>query len=108
MDCGDLKAQESFLPIVVAVHLGTALALLGFYWRDWLALMRALVKTSIAGRLDADPQGKTIWLGIGGPIPVGLLGVFLQNPVKDLFLSARWPVLPAAFLLVDGDRPLLG
>ncbi|HZC79142.1 MAG TPA: undecaprenyl-diphosphate phosphatase, partial [Ktedonobacterales bacterium] len=38
LDWGNLTAQESFLPIVVTLHLGTALALLGFYWRDWLAL----------------------------------------------------------------------
>src|SRR5689334_23810848 len=57
---GNLIKQESFLPIVVTLHLGTAVALLSFYWRDWVTLVRAFFKTAVRGRLDADPQGKTI------------------------------------------------
>jgi undecaprenyl-diphosphatase len=102
LDWGNLIKQESFLPIVVTLHLGTAVALLFFYWRDWVALVRAFFKTAVKGRLDADPQGKTIWLLIVGTIPVGLLGLFLETPVKDLFFSAPVPLLPAAFLFLNG------
>jgi undecaprenyl-diphosphatase len=89
------------VPIVVTLHLGTAIALLTFYWHDWVALVRAFFKTAIAGRLDADPQGRTIWLLIVGTIPVGLLGLFLQDPIKNLF-KAPYPVIPALFLAVNG------
>lgn len=102
LDWGNLVSQESFLPIVVTLHLGTAVALLFFYWRDWVALVRAFFKTAVKGRLDADPQGKTIWLLIVGTIPVGLLGLFLETPVKKLFFSAPVPLLPAAFLFLNG------
>jgi undecaprenyl-diphosphatase len=102
LDWGNLIKQESFLPIVVTLHLGTAVALLFFYWRDWVALVRAFFKTAVKGRLDADPQGKTIWLLIVGTIPVGLLGLFLETPVKNLFFSAPVPLLPAAFLFLNG------
>lgn len=97
-----LTQAESFLPIVVTLHLGTAVALFGFYWRDWVALIRAFFKTAFAGRLDADPQGRTIWLLIVGTIPVGLLGLFLQDKIKELFFQERWPILPAAFLALNG------
>lgn len=102
LDWGNLVSQESFLPIVVTLHLGTAVALLCFYWRDWVALVRAFFKTAVKGRLDADPRGKTIWLLIVGTIPVGLLGLFLETPVKKLFFSAPVPLLPAAFLFLNG------
>ena len=102
LDWGNLVSQQSFLPIVVTLHLGTAVALLFFYWRDWVALVRAFFKTAVKGRLDADPQGKTIWLLIVGTIPVGLLGLFLETPVKKLFFSAPVPLLPAAFLFLNG------
>jgi undecaprenyl-diphosphatase len=105
---GNLNTSESFLPIVVTLHLGTALALVAFYWRDWAALVRAFFVTSFKGRLDADPQGKTIWLVIVGSIPVGLLGLFLQGPIQDVFFSSPWPVLPSAFLFLNGAILLLG
>lgn len=105
---GYLTQQDSFLPTVVTLHLGTAAALLIFYWRDWVVLIRAFFRTSLKGRLDADPQGKTVWLVIVGTIPVGLLGLFLEKPFKSLFFSAAWPVLPAAFLCLNGAVLLLG
>ncbi|MBF6592697.1 MAG: undecaprenyl-diphosphate phosphatase [Ktedonobacterales bacterium] len=101
---GDAKLvkSETFLPIVVVLHLGTAVALLTFFWRDWLALIRAFFKTLFARRLDADPQGKTIWLVIAATIPAGLLGFIFEKKITELFFSARWPVLPAAFLTLNG------
>ena len=105
---GNLNTSSTFLPIVVTLHLGTATALVIFYWRDWVALMRALVKTSIKGRLDADPEGKTIWLVIVGTIPVGLLGLFLAKVIENVFFAARWPVATAGFLFLNGVILLLG
>lgn len=105
---GNLTTNEAFLPIVVMLHLGTAVALLAFYWRDWAALIRAFFKTTLKGRLDADPQGKTIWLVIVGTIPVGLLGLILEKPIQRAFFAAQWPVVPAAFLCLNGAILLVG
>jgi undecaprenyl-diphosphatase len=99
---GNLTSSDSFLPMVVTLHLGTALALLLFFWRDWLELLHALVKTIVYRRLEADQQGKTIWLVIAGTIPVGLLGFLLEHPIQRFFFAAPWPVLPAAFLCLNG------
>ncbi len=93
--------SDSFLPIVTVLHLGTTVALLSFYWRDWVALIRAFFKTMFAGRLDADPQGKTIWLVIVGTIPIGITGLILQKPIEALF-RVQWPVLAASFLCMNG------
>lgn len=99
---GDVVGQDSFLPIVVVLHLGTAVALLGFYWRDWLGLIRAFFKTLFTFRMDADPMGKTIWLVIVATIPVGLLGFILEKKIDEWFFTAKYPVLPAAFLCLNG------
>jgi undecaprenyl-diphosphatase len=100
-----LVQSDTFLPIIVTLHLGTAAALVLFYWRDWAVLIRAFFKTALKGRLDADPMGKTIWLLIVGTIPVGLIGVFLETPLKKLFAS---PVIVAAFLCANGAVLLFG
>lgn len=99
---GNLLTSETFVPILVMLHLGTATALLTFFWRDWVELIAAFFKTAFAGRLDAHPQGKTIWLLIVGTIPVGLAGLLLNGPIKAIFFSSQWPVIPAAFLCLNG------
>src|SRR5579859_2702996 len=63
---GNLISQSTFLPLVVALHLGTSLALLTFFWRDWVVLIRAFWRTFRAGNINADPKGRTAWLIIIG------------------------------------------
>ena len=105
---GNLLTSDTFVPILVMLHLGTATALLTFFWRDWVELITAFFKTAFAGRLDAHPQGKTIWLIIVGTIPVGLSGLLLNGPIKAIFLSSKWPVIPAAFLCLNGAILFVG
>jgi undecaprenyl-diphosphatase len=105
---GNLLTSETFVPILVMLHLGTATALLTFFWRDWVELIRAFFKTTFSGRLDAHPQGKTIWLIIMGTIPVGLAGLILEKPIKALFFSSQWPFIPAAFLCLNGAILFVG
>lgn len=105
---GNLIKSETFLPLVVTLHLGTALALLTFFWRDWAELIRAFVRTAIKGRLDADPKGRQVWLVIAGTIPGGLIGLIFEHPIQNAFFSSSVPLLPAAFLAVNGAVLLVG
>ena len=100
---GDLLRSDTFLPLVVTLHLGTAMALLTFFWRDWVNLLRGGVKVLIAGRFsrDVDPQGygRQLALVVVGTLPAGLIGVLLQKKLESLFGA---PVLAAAFLCMNG------
>jgi undecaprenyl-diphosphatase len=102
---GDLEESPSFLPFLVLFHVGTATALFIYFWRDWFAIIRGFVVTAIAGRLDAEPNGRLAWLLIAGTIPAGLIGLFLETPLKRLFAN---PVIAAAFLVVNGIVLLVG
>ncbi len=99
------EGSESFLAFVVVLHLGTALALVLFYRRDWLALIRAFVATIVRGRIGSDADERTVWLLVAGTIPVGILGVLLESTVKKLFAS---PVPVSLFLFANGFVMLLG
>jgi undecaprenyl-diphosphatase len=105
---GNLIKSDTFLPLVVTLHLGTAVALFIFFWRDWRALITAFVRTSVAGRLDAHPQGRTIWLVLVGTIPAGFLGVIFKDQIQTLFFSSPVPLLPAAFLALNGAVLFVG
>lgn len=95
--------SESFLPLVVTLHLGTAIALLTFFWRDWLELLRGGARVLVARRFtpDVDPQGygRQLVLVIVGTIPAGLIGLLLQKKLESLFSA---PILASAFLCANG------
>ena len=100
--------SPTFLPLLVMLHLGTAVALLAFFWRDWLALLAGGARVLAAGRLtrDVDPQGhgRELALVIVGTLPAGLLGLLFQKPLGQLFSS---PLIVAVFLMGNGGVLLL-
>jgi len=99
------RKDPTFLAFIVILHLGTAAALALFYRRDWIAIVRAFAASIARGRLCDDPAEKTAWLLLAGTIPVGLLGVFLQGPVRALFGSTA---IVAIFLMLNGLLMFLG
>ena len=99
------EGSESFLAFVVVLHLGTALALIVFYRKDWARIVRALVTTTVRGKITDDRDERTAWLLVVATIPVGVLGVLLQSAVKQLFAS---PLPVSAFLFLNGFVMLLG
>jgi undecaprenyl-diphosphatase len=99
------RSDPSFLAFVVVLHLGTALALVAFYRAQWWAIARALVGSVVRGRLSDDPAERIGWLLVVGTIPVGILGVLLEKPVRALFGS---PAPAAIFLAINGLVMFLG
>ena len=100
--------SPTFLPLVVTLHLGTALALLTFFWRDWVNLLRGGMRCILAGRFtpDVDPKGYG-WqfaLVLIGTMPAGAVGVLLKDPLTHLFSQ---PIYASAFLTANGAVLLL-
>ncbi len=93
------RAGPPFLAFVVVLHLGTALALILFYRAQWYAIARALVVSAIRGRLSDDRDERLGWRLVVATIPVGILGIVFEAPVRRLFGS---PGPAAFFLLVNG------
>jgi undecaprenyl-diphosphatase len=93
------RANPTFLAFVVVLHLGTALALIVYYRARWAAIVRALVASVVRGRLSNDRDERIGWLLVVGTIPVGVLGVLFEEPVRALFAS---PAPAALFLALNG------
>ncbi len=102
---GDLLDNETFLPLVVMLHLGTAAALLIFFWHDWLALIQGFFQTLKQRRIGVDPNERLFWLVILGTIPAGLIGLLLEKWLTSLFSV---PELAAGFLTLNGSILFLG
>src|SRR5947209_5826978 len=99
------QADPTFLAFVVLLHVGTAIALVIYFWRDWLAIVRAVLRSVIAGQLQGTPDERLGWRLILGTIPVGLVGALFQKQVQALFASPR---AAAAFLIINGVIMLRG
>lgn len=97
--------QSCFLPLVTALHIGTSVALVIYFWRDWLQVCRTIWNSVKNAEIRKDSEEWVGWLIIIGCIPGGILGVTLETPLKKLFAS---PVLTAAFLVVNGAILYLG
>src|SRR5919198_3164715 len=89
--------DDYFITFLVATHLATALVLLGFFWRDWVRIVRGILRSLREReiRLD-DTDAKLGWLLVVGTIPAGLLGLLLEHSLRDVFASAQ----SAAFFLM--------
>jgi undecaprenyl-diphosphatase len=69
----------------VALHLGTLVSLLLFFWRDWVRLIKAGI-ASLIERKIADYQDRRLaWFLVIGTIPGILSGLFFENHIVELF-----------------------
>ena len=88
-----------FVTFLVATHLATALVLLGFFWRDWVRILRGLGRSLRNREIGEDSDARLGWLLVVGTVPAGLLGLLLEHALRDLFASAR---SAAFFLIING------
>ena len=97
----DIHQNDNFfLAFLVATHLATALVLLGFFWNDWVRIVRGLVRSiKIREVRPEDTDAKLGWMLVVGTIPAGVIGLLLEHPLRHLFASATSASL---FLMVNG------
>lgn len=80
----------------VALHAGTLIALLVYFWRDWLHYIQAAF-TSLFRRSMAVDGAKTAWLLLAATIPGAVIGALGDNWFEQ---HVRQPALIASLLIV--------
>ncbi len=100
-------SSSQFLPFVVSLHVGTAIGLIAYFWRDWVRLASALWRSLGEGleHVRQDGDQKTIWLLIAATIPAGLAGLLLRHRIAALLAA---PEIAALLLIVNGGIMGLG
>ena len=101
--------QSFFLVFLIGLHVGTALGLLLYYRKTWIVLFRGLGAQLGRTREDGvsslwnlsgdriDRNYRPLLLLVVGSIPVGVVGILLQNKLRELFAK---PLAAAIFLVV--------
>ena len=69
----------------VFLHLGTLVALLVYFWRDWLRYIAAWVASARERRIGGDPDRRIAWLLILGTIPAAAIGFAFEDVIESTF-----------------------
>jgi undecaprenyl-diphosphatase len=92
------QPESPWLAFVVMLHVGSAIGLLIYFWRDWIAIIRAFFRTLGKRRIET-PNERLAWMIVTATIPVGILGVVLEHPIR---VALAKPLAAAIFLMVNG------
>jgi len=85
------------LEFSVILHMGTLLALLAYFWRDWLKLIPAGLATIRDRSFRGDPDRKMAWLLVVATIPAVLVGPLLNDMIEG---AVREPARVALMLCI--------
>jgi undecaprenyl-diphosphatase len=78
----------------VALHMGTLLALAGFFWRDWLQLLRNALRPQTE-------DGRLFWLLVIASLPGAAIGFVLSQFAEDFFRD-KYLVIAGALAIMGG------
>jgi undecaprenyl-diphosphatase len=78
----------------IALHVGTLLAVVAFFWKDWLRLIRNGLTKGLA-----TPDGRLFWFLAAASVPGAAAGVLFEEQAETIF---RGPLLIAAMLAAMG------
>lgn len=105
-----LRWESPGLAFDAVVHWGTALAVIAYFWEEWVTLIRAAIRSLGEIRLpwlrlrgdglseqDRSSRGLLAWLILLGTVPGVLAGYLLEDFFESMF--AR-PAATGGFLLV--------
>jgi undecaprenyl-diphosphatase len=95
----DVASPESpYLAFIVGLHVATALALLVYFWRDWVRIIGGFVSSIRERRVETIDQ-RLAWMIVLATIPVGVIGLVAEHPFRVIFGK---PIAAAVFLAVNG------
>jgi len=95
----NVSATESpYLAFIVGLHVATAIALLIYFWRDWIRIIGGFF-TSLRDRRVHTEDQKLAWMIILATIPVGVVGLLFEHAFRVIFGK---PIIAGIFLAVNG------
>jgi undecaprenyl-diphosphatase len=92
------EPESPWLAFVVMLHVGSAVGLLIYFWRTWLDVIGAFFATLRKRRIETSTE-RLAWLIIVATIPVGILGLLLEHPVR---VALAKPLAASIFLVING------
>jgi undecaprenyl-diphosphatase len=98
------SAESPYLAFIVGLHVATAIALIIYFWRDWIRIVGGFFSSIRDRQVDTADQ-KLAWMIILATIPVGIVGLAFEHAFRVIFGK---PVIAGIFLAVNGLILLAG
>ena len=92
------QTESPWLAFIVMLHVGSAIGLLIYFWKDWVLIIKAFFGTLRKRRADT-PMERLAWLIIIACIPTGILGILLEHTART---ATAKPEVAAIFLMING------
>ncbi len=97
--------QERFgLSFDAALHMGTVLAVVSFFWRDLLGMLRAFLR-SLSEPDFSNREQRMAYLVLVATVPAGLIGFFFENFFEK---AVRSPWVVVTNLILVGALFIVG
>jgi undecaprenyl-diphosphatase len=91
--------QPEGLMFDVSLHIGTAIALLAYFWRDWIVLAKEVLRGIAEARPLGNSQRRLAWFLVVGTLPAMAVGLTLENTVET---KLRSPLITVFTLIIFG------
>jgi len=98
-----LNSPVNALHLDIVLHLGSALALLVFFWSDIVRILKAWFK-SLTGHCSGD--SRLGWMLIVSTLPAAIVGFLAEDFITNIFRSTTWVIVmlilvAVIFILVE-------
>jgi len=87
------KWHDPGLTFDIALHIGTLIAVIAYFWRDWIKLILGAFQGTKTN------EGRLFWYLVLATIPGAIMGLLLEEKAETVF---RNPLLIAVMLIVLG------
>jgi len=94
--------QDPGLAFDVALHVGTLIAVVGFFWNDWIDIFKSASNNVFHTKYqitNTTYSGKLLWLLVIASVPGAIFGFLFETQAEQIFRS---PLLIAFTLSVVG------
>lgn len=102
---GPGHGEISELTFDIALHAGTLLATIAYFFRDWLQIAAQALGINYAPDTELSKNRHLLWMLAAATIPVGLFGALFEKQAETTF---RGPLVIATMLIGVGILMWLG
>ena len=91
----------------VALHLGTLIALVVYFYKDIIRYFQAFIKSLVKWQVGSDQDQKIAWLLLLSMLPAGIADYFLEDVISNVFrdsLSVAIVLLLVSFIFFIAEK----